>query len=195
MNRSFSKIRHIQEANKSLEQKYILKETMEFDVQGQQVDNMMTQAQTELNNLGMSNIKLSDYIDEKNPVCIIQTGNQEQDSFITKVSDWAMTQTPEVIKKAITDLIGYIKKQQQTKPVSEQVAALAMAPIVIGTITIPGGVLVAIAGILVITLVVDLVRAMSGGRQRQPSRRRTSCAKYHSRGGTNNPEKILRMSF
>lgn len=192
MNGSFSKIRHIQEVNKSLEQKYMLKETMEFDVQGQQVDNMMTQAQTELNNLGMSNIKLSDYIDEKNPVCIIQTGNQEQDSFITKVSDWAMTQTPEVIKKAITDLIGYIKKQQ-TKPVSEQLAAMAMAPIVIGTITIPGGVLVAIAGILVITLVVDLVRAMSGGRQRQP--RRTSCAKYHSRGGLNNPNKILGMSF
>ena len=92
MNRSYSKIRHIQEANQRLE-KRMLNETMEFDVQGQQSNDLVNSFQNEMNSLGYSNIKLTDYVDTDNPTCTPQTENTEYNSILEKISKWASSQT------------------------------------------------------------------------------------------------------
>ena len=126
MNRSFSKIRHIQEANQRLE-KRILKETMEFDVQGQQSNDLVSSFQNEMNNLGYSNIKLSDYVDTDNPVCTPQTENPEYNSNLEKVSKWASSQTNvDVLRTEAKNLIDKMRSITK-KPVAEQVAATAAA--------------------------------------------------------------------
>jgi len=58
MNRSFSKIRHIQEANQRLE-KRILNETTEFDVQGQQINVSDDAFKNEMGNLADPKCKSS----------------------------------------------------------------------------------------------------------------------------------------
>jgi hypothetical protein len=190
MNRSFSKIRHIQEANQSLE-KRMLNETMEFDVQGQQSNDLVNSFQNEMNNLGYSNVKLGDYVDTDNPVCTPQTENPEYNSILEKVANWAASQTNvEVLRTEVKNLITKMKSLTN-KPVAEQVAATAAATGLVlgGTITISPVILGVIGVLLLVILVANIARLSSGSRTKY---RGGKCASYHRHGRTNNPESVLR---
>jgi hypothetical protein len=190
MNRSFSKIRHIQEANQRLE-KRILSETMEFDVQGQQSNDLTGVFQNEMGNLGYSNVKLEDYVDTDNPVCVPQTDNPEYNSILEKVANWATSQTDvNVLRNEVKNLIAKMKSITN-KPVAEQVGATAAATglVIGGSITISPVILGVIGVLILVILVASIARLVSGSHTKY---RGGKCASYHRHGRTNNPESVLR---
>jgi hypothetical protein len=190
MNRSFSKIRHIQEVNQRLE-KRMLNETMEFDVQGQQSNDLTSSFQNEMNNLGYSNVKLADYVDTNNPVCTPQTENPEYNSILEKVANWAASQTNvDVLRTEVKNLIAKMKSLTN-KPVAEQVAATAAATglVIGGTITISPVILGVIGVLILVILVANIARLVSGSRTKY---RGGKCASYHRHGRTNDPNSVLR---
>jgi hypothetical protein len=190
MNRSFSKIRHIQEANQKLE-KRILSETMEFDVQGQQSNDLDDAFKNEMGNLGYSNVKLADYVDTDNPVCTPQTDNPEHNSILEKVANWASSQTDvNVLKNEVKNLIAKMKSITN-KPVAEQVGATAASTglVIGGSITISPVILGVIGVLILVILVASIARLVSGSRTKY---RGGKCSSYHRRGRTNDPGSVLR---
>ena len=187
MSKSYSKIRHIQESNSRLEKRF-LKETMEFDIQGQATDDFLNLAQEESSSLGApANFNVSDYVDTDNPVCTPQTGDANNDSILDKVATWASSQTDvNVLRNEAKKLISFMKK-----PMAEQVTAAATATglVIGGSITIGPAVLGVIAGLVLVILITNIIRLVAASSNRKY--RGGKCASYHRHGRTNNPERVL----
>ena len=203
MSKSYSKIRHIQESNSRLEKRF-LNETTDFDIKGQQTDDLLDNAQRELDSLGYSNIKFDDYVIDDENVCIPETNNQKYNSILDKVAEWSKSQTDiNVLRTKAKELVSLLKK-----PVSEQVEASQTNDglKISGTLVVPPLVLGIIGASILIILVCDIVRLLTGGGgQRSSGGKRSSgggrrhripngtpgrsCKKSHRFGKTNNPHR------
>ena len=201
MRKSYSKIRHIAESNLRLENRFI-NETTEFDIQGQSSDDLLDDAQNELNSLGYPTIKFDDYVIDDANVCIPDTTNPQHNSILDKVAEWSKSQTDiNVLRSKAKELVSFLKK-----PVSEQASELKADGLKLGdNFVIPPLVLGIIGVSILIILVSDIVRLFSGGKssgygssRRSSGGRRhriynatpgRSCRRSHRFGRTNNPHR------
>lgn len=158
MNRSFSKIRHIQEANRRLEQR-LLKED-----EAQIVDTV----NDELSQIGEEPVSTEDVHFALND-CPIE--NPEN----TKPEDKTMLQKikGEIDKltsiKDVKGLIQQIKSIFKNKTQREQ-----MEIVTVGSMAIPVVFIQVFAGIIIIMLIVKLIKLIGGNTRTSPECRRAS---------------------
>jgi len=102
-------------------------------------------------------VDVKNFLDKTNPMCECpKTGNEEQDGILKKIWSWAndpankskLKDTFAKVKSAISQA----KKESKGGEISEQ-----LAPIVIGTVTIGPGILIAIGIFILIILIVAMM--------------------------------------
>lgn len=141
--------------------------------------------QNELEDYGIME-PASEILDPEDPLCTLpQTGEPEEDTILSKVWDWAQTQSKETLddmKSKIMDALVKAKEVVGGKKVNEQVAPL----LVIGGVAITANVLLAIGlGLLIIIVVASAFQSKSGTRGRRSCKRRRRMVKrYGMRGYT-----------
>jgi hypothetical protein len=118
-------------------------------------------------NLEGGKVDVKGLLNKKNPICEPPiTGNQENDTIIKKVWDWAHDPSNrndlKTTLKNLKDAIFKSKKEQKTVEVNEQVGV----GIVIGGITLGPSVLIAIGAVLVIILIIALIPKKSSCQKR-----------------------------
>jgi len=100
------------------------------------------------------NIDIKNFLDKTNPMC--ECRNEEQDGILKKIWSWAndpankgkLKDTFTKVKSALSQA----KKESKGGEISEQ-----LAPIVIGTVTIGPGILIAIGIFILIILIVAMM--------------------------------------
>ena len=118
-------------------------------------------------NLEGGKVDVKGLLNKNNPICEPPiTGNQENDTIIKKVWDWAHDPSNrndlKTTLKNLKDAIFKSKKEQKTVEVNEQVGV----GIVIGSITLGPSVLIAIGAVLVIILIIALIPKKSSCQKR-----------------------------
>lgn len=159
MNRSYSKIRHIQEANQRLE-KRLLKEDEE-----QIVDTV----NSELSQIGEEPVSTEDVQFAIND-CPIETppnADDQQKTMIQKIKG-------EIDKitsiKEVKELIQKIKSIFKNRTQREQVGEI----VYLGSMAIPVVFIQVFAGIIIIMLIVKLIKLIGGNTRTSPECRRAS---------------------
>lgn len=159
MNRSFSKIRHIQEANIRLE-KRLLKED-----ESQIVDTV----NDELLSVGEEPVSTEDVHFALND-CPLETppnADAEQKTMLQKIKSEIDKLTS---AKDVKDLIKKIKSIFKRKTQSEQVGEI----VTLGSMAIPVVFIQVFAGILILMLIVKLIKLIGGNTRTSPECRRAS---------------------
>jgi hypothetical protein len=111
-----------------------------------------------LSDLEGLNIEVKNVLDKTNPICSApKTGNQEHDTIISKVWDWAndpqnKTKLKDTFKK-VKDTFLSLKKTQKKGEVNEQVTGA----IIIGGIAISPGILIAIGVFILIIIILAMI--------------------------------------
>jgi|LakMenEpi03Aug12_release.lakeMendotaPanAssembly.Ray.scaffolds.fasta_scaffold05460_7 hypothetical protein len=103
------------------------------------------------------NIDIKNFLDKTNPMCKCpKTGNEEQDGILKKIWSWANDPANKgKLKDTFTKVkseLSQAKKESKGGEISEQ-----LAPIVIGTVTIGPGLLIAIGIFILIILIVAMM--------------------------------------
>jgi hypothetical protein len=136
--------------------------------------------QNELENSGVS-VPVGEIVDPTEPLCTApQTGNPEEDGILSKVWEWAQSQSVETLedmKSRIKDSISKAKTLLKGKRVDEQVAPL----LVIGGVSITASLLVAIGALLLFIIVVATIIKKS--RRSSPCKRRRKLVKRFGMDG------------
>jgi hypothetical protein len=132
----------------------------------------MSLIQNELEANGISE-PVEELVDPQDPLCTApETGDPEQDNILSKVWEWAQSQSKETLedmKLKIKDAIAKAKEMVVGKKMNEQVAPL----LVIGGVAITANVLLVIGGILLLIIVISTVaHDKSGSRARRSCKRR-----------------------
>lgn len=108
------------------------------------------------------NVDVKNFLDKTDPMCTPpKTGNEEQDSVLQKIWTWAndptnkskLKDTFTKVKSAITQA----KQQSKGGEISEQ-----LAPIIIGSVTIAPGILIAIGVFILVILIIAMMPKKSG---------------------------------
>lgn len=137
--------------------------------------------QNELTDSGVS-IPVGDIVDSTDPLCTApQTGNPEEDGILSKVWDWAQTQSVETLqdmKSKIKDSISKAKELINSKKVNEQVAPL----LVIGGVGITASMLVAIGALLLFIIIISII-VKTTKRHSSPCKRRRKLVKRFGMDG------------
>jgi len=137
--------------------------------------------QNELTDSGVS-IPVGDIVDPTEPLCTApQTGNPEEDGILSKVWDWAQTQSVETlqdIKSKIKDSISKAKELIKSKKVNEQVAPL----LVIGGVGITASTLVAIGALLLFIIIISII-VKTTKRNSSPCKRRRKLVRRYGMDG------------
>jgi len=137
--------------------------------------------QQELENNGVS-VPVEQLVDPTEPLCTApQTGNPEEDTILSKVWDWAQSQSMESlqdIKSKIKDGISKAKSLIKNKRVDEQVAPI----LVIGGVGIGASMLIAIGGILLFIIIVSII-VKSSKKHSSPCKRRRKLVKRFGMDG------------
>jgi hypothetical protein len=111
-----------------------------------------------LSNLEGLNVEVKNVLDKSNPICSPpKTGNQEHDTILSKIWDWAhdpqnKTKLKETFKK-VKDAFLSLKKSQKKEEVKEQLTEAIM----IGTIAVSPGILIAIGIFILIIIIVAMI--------------------------------------
>lgn len=125
--------------------------------------------QNELENNGVS-VPVGEIVDPTEPLCTApQTGNPEEDNVLSKVWEWAQSQSVESLqdmKSKIKDSISKAKELLKGKRVDEQVAPL----LVIGGVSITASLLIAVGALLLFIIIVAIIIKRS--RNSSPCKRR-----------------------
>ena len=168
MNRSYSKIRHIQEANQRLERRIL----------SEQVDGM-EEFKQELQDVG--EVLSDEEIQELQPECPIVNEVPEHKDVISKFQEELKTMSIPEIKNKIKEL----KAQQKSNPLQEQgdyTVTSSMDKAAIGAAK-------GIVGLLILLCIIELFKKIFGGRER--TRVRPECRqrnrlvkRYGLRGAT-----------
>jgi len=161
MNRSYSKIRHIQEANQRLEKRLL----------SEQMDGM-EEFNQELQDVGET--LSAEEIQELQPECSISYEVPEYSNEIKKFEDEVKKMTVPQIKNKIKEL----KAQQRSNKVQEQ----NYGGNVMGAQVMKG-----IAGLMILVLIIELFRRIFGGgtRTNKECRQRNRLVRrYGIRGAT-----------
>lgn len=148
----------------------ILKESEEMEI-----------IQNELDNNGVS-VSVEDIVDPTEPLCTApQTGNPEEDGILSKIWDWAQSQSVETlqdIKSQLKDAISKAKESINGKRMDEQVAPL----LVIGGVSLTASMLVAVGAILLFIIIVSII-VKSTKRNMSPCKRRRKLVKRFGMDG------------
>ena len=139
-----------------------------------------TLIQTELGKEGVT-VPVGDIVDPTEPLCTApQTGNPEEDGILSKVWEWAQSQSVETLedmKNKVKDAISKAKTLLKGKRVDEQVAPL----LVIGGVSITASLMVAVGALLLFIIVVAIIVKKS--RRRSPCQRRRKLVKRFGMDG------------
>jgi hypothetical protein len=139
-----------------------------------------TLIQTELGKEGVA-VPVGDIVDPTEPLCTApQTGNPEEDGILSKVWEWAQSQSVETLedmKNKVKDAISKAKTLLKGKRVDEQVAPL----LVIGGVSITASLMVAVGALLLFIIVVAIIVKKS--RRRSPCQRRRKLVKRFGMDG------------
>jgi hypothetical protein len=136
--------------------------------------------QNELENNGVS-VPVGEIVDPTEPLCTApQTGNPEEDNVLSKVWEWAQSQSVESLqdmKSKIKDSISKAKELLKGKRVDEQVAPL----LVIGGVSITASLLIAVGALLLFIIIVAIIIKRS--RNSSPCKRRRKLVKRFGMDG------------
>lgn len=126
----------------------LLNEDQEMASQASDVSKIQNLAKLE----GLD-VDVKKYLDKTNPICEPpKTGNEENDNIIKQVWEWASN--PEN-KNKLKDTLKkvkdyYIKVKKNKSELEEQL----LPPLIIGTITIPAGTIIAVGIFIIVILIV-----------------------------------------
>jgi len=160
MNRSYSKIRHIQESNLILENR-IINEEERNHIRGL-YESTEEQFDSILSNVGIT--LTPEEKEELSPDCLIEDIPEEYNDIIEKVSSNLDTMDVNELNKVLQQVIS-IKKQ----PIKEQAAAIMIAGV-----AVPMVMVVAVASILILIILIKLSKLLFRGSKQRPS-----CRKRH----------------
>ena len=150
----------------------------------------MMDAKKELANIGINYdvVKPDEVVDANEPTCIPQTADEDKNSKITKIWDWAnnpenrgsLKDTLVSLKNAIFKSKDMVKDDgnDTTQPMNEQVET---ALITIGSVALGPSTLIAIGAILLFIIVMAIV--VKSGKRRSPCKRRSKLFKRHGIDG------------
>ena len=163
MNRSYSKIRHIQELNKKIENKLLLKESSDLEM----ASDMLSDADV--------NIDPNEIVDADVDTCVQpETGDPKKDGILNKVWNWAHDQKTSIsdLKSVFTQVKNAIR-DAKTKKVDEQVAT----PLIIAGISINPLILLGVGALILIIIVSAIIKKNS--RSFKGCRRKRRLIKRH----------------
>jgi len=147
MNRSYSKIRHIQELNKKIENKLLLKESSDLEM----ASDMLSDADV--------NIDPNEIVDADVDTCVQpETGDPKKDGILNKVWNWAHDPKTSIsdLKSVFTQVKNAIR-DAKTKKVDEQVAT----PLIIAGISINPLILLGVGALILIIIVSAIIKKNS----------------------------------
>jgi hypothetical protein len=147
MNRSYSKIRHIQELNKKIENKLLLKESSDLEI----ASDMLSDADI--------NIDPNEIVDADVDTCVQpETGDPKKDGLLNKVWNWAHDSKTSIsdLKSVFTQVKNAIR-DAKTKKVDEQVAT----PLIIAGISINPLILLGVGALILIIIVSAIIKKNS----------------------------------
>lgn len=165
--------------------KFIITESEKMNIKGMygllRESEEMELIQTELENNGVS-VPVGEIVDPTEPLCTApQTGNPEEDTILSKVWEWAQSQSVESLqdmKSRIKESISKAKQLLKGKRVDEQVAPL----LVIGGVSITASMLIAVGAILLFIIIISII-VKSSKRHRSPCKRRRKLVKRFGMDG------------
>lgn len=163
MNRSYSKIRHIQELNKKIENKLLLKESSDLEM----ASDMLSDADV--------NIDPNEIVDADVDTCVQpETGDPKKDGILNKVWNWAHDPKTSIsdLKSVFTQVKNAIR-DAKTKKVDEQVAT----PLIIAGISINPLILLGVGALILIIIVSAIIKKNS--RSFKGCRRKRRLIKRH----------------
>jgi hypothetical protein len=163
MNRSYSKIRHIQELNKKIENKLLLKESSDLEI----ASDMLSDADV--------NIDPNEIVDADVDTCVQpETGDPKKDGILNKVWNWAHDPKTSIsdLKSVFTQVKNAIR-DAKTKKVDEQVAT----PLIIAGISINPLILLGVGALILIIIVSAIIKKNS--RSFKGCRRKRRLIKRH----------------
>jgi hypothetical protein len=147
MNTSYSKIRHIQELNKKIENKLLLKESSDLEM----ASDMLSDADV--------NIDPNEIVDADVDTCVQpETGDPKKDGILNKVWNWAYNPKTSIsdLKSIFTQVKNEIR-DAKTKKVDEQVAT----PLIIAGISINPLILLGVGALILIIIVSAIIKKNS----------------------------------
>ena len=170
--------------NKYTMGKFIITESEKTNIRGMygllKESNEMELIQNELRSSGVS-VPVGDIVDPSDPLCTApQTGNPEEDGVLSKVWEWAQSQSVETLedmKTKIKDSISKAKTLLKGKRVDEQVTPL----LVIGGISVSASLLIGIGLLLLFIIVISIVAKKS--KRSSPCKRRRKLVKRFGKDG------------
>lgn len=167
MNRSYSKIRHIQEANKKLENRLLITESTDLEI----ASDMLSDADL--------NVDPNEIVDADIDTCVQpETGEPEKDGILNKIWNWAHSEGTSIsdlksvfseVKNAIRDA----KTKNNSQSMTEQVAA----PLIIAGVTVSPLILLGIGALILIIIISAIIKKNS--RSFKGCRRRRRLIKKH----------------
>ena len=157
MNRSYSKIRHIQESNKRLENRLLLSESTDLEI-----------ASSMISDAGL-NLNPDEIVDADVETCVQpETGDPEKDGILNKVWNWAHSNNTTLSDlKSVFNQIKTAIRNSKDKTTNEQVAT----PIIIAGITLNPIILVGIGALILIIIISAIIeknsRSFKGCRKKR----------------------------
>ena len=163
MNRSYSKIRHIEESNKRLENRLLLSESSDIEI-----------ASSMISDAGL-NLNPDEIVDADVETCVQpETGDPEKDGILNKVWNWAHSNNTTLSElKSVFNQIKTAIRNSKDKTTNEQVAT----PIIIAGITLNPIMLVGIGALILIIIISAIVKKNS--RSFKSCRRKRRLIKRH----------------
>lgn len=155
MNRSYSKIRHIQEANKRLENRLLIKEEDDLENSLGIASSMISKAKL--------NIDPNELVDADVETCAQpETGDPKENDMLYKISEWAYspeTSIEEIDSKFNEVLAAIESENSKSAPLAmaEQVAT----PIVIAGLTLSPPILIGIGAAILLILIIAKIKKNS----------------------------------
>lgn len=163
MNRSYSKLRHIQELNKKIENRLLVKESSDLEM----VSDMLSDTDV--------NIDSNEVVDADVDTCVQpETGDPKKDGILNKVWNWAHDPKTSIsdLKSVLTQVKNAIR-DSKTKKVDEQVTT----PLIIAGISINPLILVGVGALILIIIVSAIIKKNS--RSFKGCRRKRRLIKRH----------------
>jgi hypothetical protein len=167
MNRSYSKIRHIQELNKKLENRLLLAESSDLEI----ASDMISDAGVD--------IDPNEIVDADVETCVQpETGDPQKDGILNKVWDWA--HAPETSISDLKSIFNQVKtaiRDAKTKTKGQSMTEQVAAPLIIAGVTINPLILVGIGALILIIIISAIIKKNS--RSFKGCRRRRRLIKKH----------------
>jgi hypothetical protein len=147
MNRSYSKVRHIQESNKRLENRLLLSESSDIEI-----------ASSMISDAGL-NLNPDEIVDADVETCVQpETGDPEKDGILNKVWNWAHSNNTTLSDlKSVFNQIKTAIRNSKDKTTNEQVAT----PLIIAGISINPLILLGVGALILIIIVSAIIKKNS----------------------------------